>query len=559
MATVLGGLARQLVRADVMTEPAMLAALRAAIARGVSLPRYLRSTGVLDANTLARHTATAFRLPLLDLDAVRAEDWPLHLADATLLRRHQLLPLASQDGRLHVAMADPGDRQALADLGFHSGLTPCPVVVEDDKLAAALERHLPTPSSTSEVLPAPSRRSGYTPQPALVTAQESSAEDDAPVVGYVQWLLREACRRGASDIHVEPGPRQWRVRLRIDGVLQDPIRPPADLAPRLPARLKVLAQLDITERRLPQDGRFRVDDVDGRALECRVSVVPTVWGEKAVLRLQTPASRGLALEALGLEPDQLNPVRAALVRCQGMVLVTGPTGSGKTMTLYAALGQLNTTALNIASVEDPVEMHLPGINQVQIHPRIGLTFASSLRAFLRQDPDILMVGEIRDAETADIAVKAAQTGHLVLSTLHTNSAAETVTRLRAMGIPGYHLAGSLQLIIAQRLVRRLCDHCKRSDTSAVDWEGLGGSAPPPPVQRFSATGCERCHQGYRGRIGIYEVVPVSPALARIIMANGDAHALAYQAAQEGVCDLRQAALRKVLQGVTSLDEALRVT
>jgi type IV pilus assembly protein PilB len=392
----------------------------------------------------------------------------------------------------------------------------------------------------------------------------TAAADETPVVRFVNKMLLDAIRTGASDIHFEPYEKVYRVRFRTDGILYEIARPPAALGARLSARLKVMSELDISERRVPQDGRIKLKLSRTKAIDFRVNTLPTLWGEKIVLRILDPSSAKMGIDQLGFEPEERERLMEALARPQGMILVTGPTGSGKTVTLYTGLNILNTTERNIATAEDPVEINLEGVNQVNVNTRVGLTFASALRAFLRQDPDVVMVGEIRDLETAEIAVKAAQTGHLVLSTLHTNSAAETLTRLRNMGVPAFNIATSVNLIIAQRLARRLCGSCKRAlevPRETLMAEGFTDEDLATGFELFhpSERGCDKCKDGYKGRVGIYEVVKVTRELARIIMEEGNSIKISEQARVHGFNDLRRAGLVKVMQGVTSLTEVNRVT
>lgn len=397
-----------------------------------------------------------------------------------------------------------------------------------------------------------------------VSDDPGNAADDAPIVRFVNKMLLDAIRIGASDIHFEPYEKSYRVRFRTDGILKEMAKPPANLGSRLAARLKVMAELDISERRVPQDGRIKMKLSKTRAIDFRVNTLPTLWGEKIVLRILDPTSAKMGVDMLGFEPVQKELFMECLHRPQGMILVTGPTGSGKTVSLYTGLNILNTPELNIATAEDPVEINLEGINQVQVNHRVGLDFASALRSFLRQDPDVVMVGEIRDLKTAEIAIKAAQTGHMVLSTLHTNSAAETLARLRNMGVPAFSLATSVNLIIAQRLARRLCGACKQVVKVPHDVLIEEGFTEADIASGFtvlgpSESGCEKCNDGYKGRVGIYEVVKITPEMARIIMEDGNSLQLASQAKKDGFNDLRRSGLIKVMQGMTSLAEVNRVT
>ena len=446
---------------------------------------------------------------------------PAHLVDEDLVRRHRALPLAKRGNRLFVAIADPTNRAGLDALGTATGLDPEPVLVDPQKLATAIGDYRSTGRDTllAEL---------ESQDAELASAQDGGSDtvelaDEAPVVRYIHQTLLDAIESGASDIHFEPYDGFYRVRMRIDGILREARRPPVRLGRRFAARLKVMGKMDVTERRIPQDGRIDVP-TGGRAVDFRVSTLPTMHGEKVALRVLDPASASLGIDDLGLEPDQNKRFRNALARPQGMVLVTGPTGSGKTVTVYAGLNRLNAEDRNIATVEDPVEINVDGINQVQVNAKVGLDFATALRAFLRQDPDVVVVGEMRDLETVETAIKAAQTGHLVLSTLHTNSAAETLTRLRTMGLPAYNIASSVSLIVAQRLARLLCTRCRRSIDLPRDTliaEGYDGAEIEAGLDLFDANdeGCASCDHGFRGRTGIYEVMEVSPEIQRLILAD----------------------------------------
>lgn len=498
-------------------------------------------------------------MPLLDLSAFDLATTPKDLVDNDFGRRYNALPLAKRGSRLFVAVADPANLSALDEIKLQTGIRPEPILVEEDKLREAIARYR---SGGNDALLA-DIEADVQNLPSLDAEPNLAAADEAPIVKYVHKVLFDAIDAGASDIHFEPYDRSYRIRLRIDGILRQAHRPPAGLGPRFAARLKVMAQLDVAERRVPQDGRIQLAGASGN-IDLRASTMPTLHGEKIVLRILNPASAGMGIDQLGLRDDQKRRYLDALGRPQGMILVTGPTGSGKTATLYAGLKVLNSEDRNIATAEDPVEIDVEGINQVQVNARIGLDFATALRAFLRQDPDVVMVGEIRDLETAETAIKAAQTGHLVLSTLHTNSAAETLTRLRNMGVPAFNLATSVTLIVAQRLARLLCRRCKRPidlPEEALLEEGFAAADMDVGLTTFEANGdgCDECRHGYRGRTGIYEVVELAPALQRLVLADGNSMALADQARDLGYDDLRRAGLRMAMQGVTSLREINRVT
>ena len=517
----------------------------------------------------AESTAREFGLPLLDLSAFDPEFLPRDLFGKQLTPESRALPLMQRGKTLFVAISDPSNPQAIDDLRFRTGLSVEPVLVEQDKLAALIGQ-----------LTEPARNEGlgdiegdgleefdmatFEPDEEEQEAEAASTADDTPVVRFVNKMLLDAIKRGVSDIHFEPYASSYRVRFRTDGILHEASAPPAHLGKRLAARLKVMSALDISERRVPQDGRIKLKLSRTRAIDFRVNTLPTLWGEKVVLRVLDRDSTRMGIDSLGFEEAQKALLLEALQRPQGMILVTGPTGSGKTVTLYSGLNLLNTPERNIATAEDPVEINLDGINQVNVNPKVGLDFAAALRAFLRQDPDVVMVGEIRDAETAEIAVKAAQTGHLVLSTLHTNSAAATLTRLRNMGIPAFNLATSVDLIVAQRLARRLCTRCRVVATPPAETllaEGFSAAEISAGFRLYQPgeSGCEACNNGYRGRVGIYEVVKITASLARLIMQEADALQLAGQAAAEGFRNLRRSGLDKALAGVTSLAEINRVT
>ena len=526
----------------------------------VSVPRE-HSDAAPDESDAIVAAAYEFGLPALDLAAFDLASIPADLVDADLAKSRKVLPLARRGERLFVAIADPANLDALDDLKFRTGIEPQAVLVEADKLTTAIARYRPdhdTALLEQDDVPEDDELA------AAATAAGSASEvDEAPVVKFVHKVLLDAVEAGASDIHFEPFERCCRIRLRIDGVLREMRRTPPALSARLAARLKVMAQMDIAERRLPQDGRIKLAN-DGAGIDFRASTLPTVYGEKVVLRILDASSARLGIDQLGFEREQRQRYVDALHRPQGMVLVTGPTGSGKTVTLYAGLNMLNAEHRNIATAEDPVEIHVDGINQVQVNSKVDLDFATALRAFLRQDPDVVMVGEIRDPETAETAVKAAQTGHLVLSTLHTNSATETLTRLRNIGVPAYNIATSVTLIVAQRLARRLCPHCKRpvaASAEALLAAGFAEADLDAGFQLFDAhdEGCADCSQGYRGRIGLHEVVEVVPPLQRLILAAGNSLALAEQARALGYEDLRRAGLKKAMRGLTSLREIGRVT
>jgi type IV pilus assembly protein PilB len=564
MTISLSGLAKRLVTDGLLSEAQAEESLRLARRDKIPFVTHLVKNQVADARRIALAASQEFGAPLLDLSAFDLANCPRDLVDPKLLRKHRMLPLFKRANRLYLAASDPTNITAFDELKFHTGLSTDVILVDENQLSPAIDQLIDmiegNDSLRSLVEDADLDGLHVEVNPAGGADQEADASDETPIVRFVNKVLLDAIRSGASDIHVEPYEKSYRIRVRSDGILREVARPPLNLATRIASRLKIMAQMDISERRLPQDGRIKMKLSRTRAIDFRVNTLPTLWGEKVVLRILDPGSAQMGIDALGYEPEQKDLYMRALGQSQGMILVTGPTGSGKTVSLYTGLNILNTTEINISTAEDPVEINLEGINQVAVNPRIGLTFASALRAFLRQDPDIIMVGEIRDLETAEIAIKAAQTGHLVLSTLHTNSAAETLTRLRNMGIPSYNLATSVSLIIAQRLARRLCNHCKQPVVlpESTLLEAGFSSAQVPTLQLFAPVGCDACHDGYKGRLGIYEVVPVTDGLARIIMQDGNAIEIADQARREGFGSLRESALRKVAAGLTSLEEANRV-
>ena len=517
----------------------------------------------------AASTAREFGLPLFDLAAFDLDFFPREQFDERSPRDHQTLPLMKRGSRLFVAVANPAHLPALDDIRFGTGLNVEPVLVEQAKLVAIIDQLSESPPNEGlgdldgEDLEDFDMAAFESDEDDEETEAASTA-DDTPVVRFVNKMLLDAIKGGVSDIHFEPYASSYRVRFRTDGILRETSAPPAHLGKRLAARLKVMSALDISERRKPQDGRIKMRLSKTRAIDFRVNTLPTLWGEKVVLRILDPSTARMGIGALGFDKAQKNLFLEALHRPQGMILVTGPTGSGKTVTLYTGLNLLNSPERNIATAEDPVEINLDGINQVNVNPKVGLDFAAALRAFLRQDPDVVMVGEIRDVETAEIAVKAAQTGHLVLSTLHTNSAAATLTRLRNMGIPAFNLATSVDLIVAQRLARRLCAQCKEAVSlppKTLAAEGFADAEIANGIELFQPRegGCEACNNGYRGRVGIYEVVKITPALSRLVMREADALQIAERAGAEGFKNLRHAGLAKVMEGVSSLAEINRVT
>jgi type IV pilus assembly protein PilB len=563
----LTGLPRRLVQDGVVSENDLMIALDAIGGKSSHLVPHLVANRLGDARQIAIAAAHEFGVPLLDLDAVDLDLDVVKLVDEKLLLKHRILPILQRGKRLYIAVCDPTNMQALDDIKFQTTLRIEPVVVEQDKLDARVSRAIEAVDTTMSSL---DDDNDFDLENLEVSAgdEEAGADvtsadiDDAPIVRFVNKVMLDAIKRGASDIHFEPYEKHFRIRLRQDGVLTEIARPPVALAMKVSARLKVMARLDIAERRVPQDGRIKMKLSKNRAIDFRVNTCPTLFGEKVVCRLLDPSSAQLGIDALGYEEEQKQLYLKNLAKPYGMILVTGPTGSGKTVSLYTGLNILNTADRNISTAEDPAEINVPGINQVNVNPKVGLTFAAALRAFLRQDPDVIMVGEIRDLETAEIAIKAAQTGHLVLSTLHTNDAPKTLTRLVDMGVKPYAIASSVSLIIAQRLARKLCSNCKEPvdiPAEALLKEGFTQADIDSGVTIFTAKGCSQCTAGYKGRVGIYQVMTCSETIGRIIMEGGNAMHIAEQANKEGVADLRQSGLRKVKDGVTSLEEINRVT
>ncbi|MDO3382820.1 type IV-A pilus assembly ATPase PilB [Gilvimarinus algae] len=564
----LTGLAKRLVSDGVLDES--LAADSQAEANKQKLPfaLYLVRNDLLDARTVAQIAADEFGTPVFDIKAISPLSLPKKLVDPKLIEKHHALPLMRRGNRLFVGVVDPTNLRALDEIKFNTGINTEAVLVEADKLSIAIEAYInANEESLSDALGGLDDEGleGLEADSADVHAEEEANEaDEAPIVRFINKILLDAIKIGASDIHFEPYEKTYRVRFRTDGILREMSKPPTSLATRLAARLKVMSQMDISERRVPQDGRIKMKVSKTRAIDFRVNTLPTLFGEKIVLRILDPSSAKLGIDALGYEDEQKQMYLSALEQPQGMILVTGPTGSGKTVSLYTGLNILNTEERNISTAEDPVEINLEGINQVQMNTRVGLTFAEALRSFLRQDPDIVMVGEIRDLETAEIAIKAAQTGHLVLSTLHTNSAPETLTRLLNMGVPAFNVATSVSLIIAQRLARRLCTKCRRPADDIPDeilsQEGFDDiGIPREEFELYHPVGCDVCLKGYKGRVGVYEVVRITPEIASLIMEGGNSLQIAKAAKAAGFNNLRTSALRKAAQGLTSLEEANRVT
>jgi type IV pilus assembly protein PilB len=563
----LGGLPQRLVQDGVVDESGMHAALLAANEKKTSFVTQLIMSGAANARDIANAAANEYGVPIMDLTSLTIDLDTVRVVSDKLLAKHRVLPLFKRGKKLFLGVADPTNLHAIDEIKFQTGLTVEAIVVEDDKLQKILDKAI---EQVDTAMPNLGDDEGMD----LEALETSGGEDelgeaatrddveDAPIVRFVNKVMLDAIRKGASDIHFEPYEKIFRVRLRMDGVLREVAQPPVQLAGKISARLKVMSRLDIAERRVPQDGRIKMRLSKTRAIDFRVSTCPTLFGEKIVLRILDPSSAMLGIDALGYEPFQKDIYLKYLAKPQGMILVTGPTGSGKTVSLYTGLHILNKEDTNISTAEDPAEINLPGVNQVNVNNKVGLTFAAALRAFLRQDPDVVMVGEVRDLETAEIAIKAAQTGHLVMSTLHTNDAPQTLTRLIDMGVKPYAIATSVSLIIAQRLARRLCGSCKMLvdvPAEALRKEGFSETDIAAGIKIYAAKGCSNCADGYKGRLGIYQVMPVTEAIGRLIMAGGNAIDIADEAAKQGVWDLRRSGLEKVKAGMTSLDEINSVT
>jgi type IV pilus assembly protein PilB len=559
----LSGLARQLVTAELLDERAASQAHAQALRNKIPLVSYLVQNKLATSRAVAEIASEQFGVPFVDLSSIDKESQPKDVVSEKLCRQHRVLPLYRRGNKLFIALSDPTNHQAITDIQFSTGISTEALLVEDDKLGDALDKFFDAGGTGMEDL-ADVDLDGLDVEAVNEDKDDAAGgneADDAPVVRFINKMLLDAIKGGSSDLHFEPYEKVYRVRFRTDGMLHEVAKPPIQLASRISARLKVMASLDISERRKPQDGRIKMKISKTKAIDFRVNTLPTLWGEKIVMRILDPSSAQMGIDALGYEEYQKELYLSALKQPQGMILVTGPTGSGKTVSLYTGLNILNTTDINISTAEDPVEINLEGINQVNVNPKHGMDFAQALRAFLRQDPDVIMVGEVRDLETAEIAIKAAQTGHMVMSTLHTNSAAETLTRLRNMGVPAFNIATSVNLIIAQRLARKLCNNCKKEvevPREALLKEGF----PEDKIGSFklyAPTGCENCSHGYKGRVGIYEVVKITPSLQRLIMEEGNSIEIAKQAKADGFNDLRTSGLFKAMQGITSLEEVNRVT
>ncbi len=562
--TTLSGLARALVQQGRLKEAEAEAFAAQGTGSGGGFVIQVISGGRLNAKDIATFAAETFGYPLLDLNAFEESHFPPGAIDRKLMQTHQVIPLTKRGNRIAVALADPTNLRALDEIRFQTGLAVDPVVVEASKLVPLVQRL----SETAETKLNELAGDDLDLELADETEEAAGADtgsvevDDAPVVRFIQKILLDAINEGASDVHFEPYEKYYRIRFRTDGVLREIAQPPLVIKEKIASRIKVISRLDISEKRVPQDGRMKLVLSKTRAIDFRVSTLPTLYGEKIVMRILDPSSAMLGIDALGYEPEQRETLMAAIDRPYGMILVTGPTGSGKTVSLYTCLNLLNKPGINISTAEDPCEINLPGINQVNVNDKAGLNFSVALKAFLRQDPDIIMVGEIRDLETAEIAIKAAQTGHLVLSTLHTNDAPTTLERMKNMGIAPFNIASSVIMITAQRLARRLCS-CKKPISipmEALLQAGFHEHEIDGSWQLYGPNGCDKCKgSGYKGRVGIYQVMPISEEIQRIIMTNGNSIDIAEQAQQEGIKDLRQSGLLKVKQGLTSLEEVLATT
>ncbi len=562
----ISGLARALAQHGVMSESEAEALQQQSQTSNVSFVEQVLSGKRMSAQQLAVFASRAFGVPLLDLGGLDFDQINREYFDTRIAQTRRVLPLHKRGNRLYVATSDPANLQALDEVRFKTNLVVEPVVVEDDKLAQAIAKFVEASGANLKDMAALEdievALEDGSPQPGA-SPEEDSEVEDAPVVRYIQKVLIDAITAGASDIHFEPFERFYRIRYRLDGVLMEVAQPPLAIKDKVASRIKVISKLDIAEKRVPQDGRMKLVLSKSKAIDFRVSTLPTLFGEKIVMRILDSSGVKLGIEVLGYDPDQQQALLFAVGRPYGMILVTGPTGSGKTVSLYTCLSILNQPGVNIATAEDPAEIMLPGVNQVNVNEKAGLTFATALRAFLRQDPDVIMVGEIRDLETADIAIKAAQTGHLVLSTLHTNDAPSTLVRMLNMGVAPFNIASSVNLITAQRLARKLCTHCRRPEDIPPEAllragfleEDLDGSWQP-----FGPIGCDHCKgTGYKGRIGVYEVMPITDDMRQLIMRNGNSLDIAEQAQREGVRNLRQSGLIKVKSGITSLEEIEAVT
>jgi len=556
------GFIRRLVEEGVISAEDMRSALAHAKQEKIDIVAELINQQQLSPTVIAETISVEFGEPLFDISAYDPAQILRDVIDEKLITKHRILPIFKNSSILYVAISNPTNIEAIDAVRFSTKLNIETIIVEHNKLEKLIEQNF-TEESTFEFDEDFDLDVDVESTDPNKEDDESNKGDEAPIVKYINKLLIDAIRMGASDLHFEPYEKIYRVRYRVDRVLRQIATPPLQLANRLSSRLKVMSQMDISEKRVPQDGRIKLKLSKNKAIDFRVNSLPTLFGEKLVLRILDPSSAMLGIDALGYEPEQKDLFMQALDKPQGMLLITGPTGSGKTVSLYTGLNILNREDTNISTAEDPVEINLQGINQVNVNNKVGLTFSAALKSFLRQDPDIVMVGEIRDLETAEIAIKAAQTGHMVMSTLHTNSAPETLTRLRNMGVPSFNIATSVNLVIAQRLARRLCSQCKKPadipKQSLLEMGFTETDLQQPEFQIYEPVGCNECREGYKGRVGIYEVMKVTPEISRIIMEDGNALEIADASARAGFNNLRRSGLIKVMQGVTSLQEVNRVT
>ncbi len=559
------GLARKLINDGLITEADAEKAIKGSNDEKVPFVTHIVNQKMVDPTQLAAAASIEFGIPFFDIDTLDLDEDVAKLVQERLVRSHHALPIFKRGNRLFVAISDPTNIMALDEIKFHVGANTEPVLVEEHKLSKVIDKAMEAQDTSMQDL-------GDSDLDDLdITAEDDNDKqddmrdseiDDAPVVRFVNKILLDAINKGASDIHFEPYEKRYRVRLRTDGVLKEVAAPPIQLAGKISARIKVMSRMDISERRVPQDGRIKLTLSKTKAIDFRVNTCPTLFGEKIVMRILDPSSAKLGIDMLGYEPEQKQLYLDNLAKPYGMILVTGPTGSGKTVSLYTGLNILNTEERNISTAEDPAEINLEGINQVNVNDKVGLTFSSALKAFLRQDPDIIMVGEIRDKETAEIAIKAAQTGHMVMSTLHTNDAPQTLSRLINIGVAPYNIASAVNLIIAQRLGRRLCNNCKTEEKLPKEVlldEGFTEEQLSGDFRIYKAVGCDQCNEGFKGRVGIYQVMPISEEMSKLIMTGANAIDLAEQAKKEGIPDIRESAIKKVIQGVTSLEEINRVT
>ncbi|MBU6257016.1 MAG: type IV-A pilus assembly ATPase PilB [Burkholderiales bacterium] len=562
--STLSGVARVLVNAGKLSQKAAEEHIKASRDRKISFVSAVVGAGAIKSDELAHCLSAALALPLIDLNAVDPVKLPRNLVDQKIASQYQLMVLGKRGSRLFIGAADPTEAEAVERIKFTTQLTPEWVIVEYDKLMRQLEGQQQTANEALESLASADFEFDVTDEDSTAAAEAAEVTtevEDAPVVRFLQKMLIDAINMRASDLHFEPYEYTYRVRFRIDGELREITQPPVAIKEKLASRIKVISRMDIAEKRVPQDGRMKLK-FGTKAIDFRVSTLPTLFGEKVVIRILDPSSAKLGIEALGYEKIEKDRLLLAIARPYGMILVTGPTGSGKTVSLYTCLNILNQPGVNIATVEDPAEINLPGVNQVNVNDKAGLSFAAALKSFLRQDPDIIMVGEIRDLETADIALKAAQTGHLVMSTLHTNDAPTTLTRLLNMGVAPFNIASSVLLITAQRLARKLCENCKKPADYPRDSLLKAGYKPEEidgNWKPYRAVGCSACNNGYKGRVGIYQVMPITESIQRIILTEGTALDIAKQAEADGVRDLRQSGLVKVRAGVTTLEEVITVT